>query len=106
MQLLIVEDERRVASFLERGLRAEGYAVAVARDGEEAVQLATGEPFDLIILDLRLPKKDGLTVLREIRQGKPTVPVLILTARDDLPSKVEGLNAGADDYLTKPFAVE
>lgn len=106
MQLLIVEDERRVASFLERGLRAEGYAVAVARDGEEAVQLATGEPFDLIILDLRLPKKDGLTVLREIRQVKPTVPVLILTARDDLPSKVEGLNAGADDYLTKPFAVE
>lgn len=106
MNLLIVEDERRVASFLERGLRAEGYAVTVARDGDRAARLAVGEPFSLVILDLRLPGKDGLAVLREIRAAKPTLPVLILTARDDLPSKVEGLNAGADDYLTKPFAFE
>ncbi len=106
MQLLIAEDERRVASFLERGLRAEGYAVTVAYDGERATQLATTEAFALVILDLRLPKKDGLAVLREIRASKPALPVLILTARDDLPSKVEGLNAGADDYLTKPFAFE
>lgn len=106
MNVLIVEDEKRVASFLERGLRAEGYAPAVARDGEEAVQLALSEPFDLVILDLRLPKRDGLSVLQEIRKIKPALPVLILTARDDVPSKVEGLNAGADDYLTKPFAFE
>lgn len=106
MNLLIVEDERRVASFLERGLRAEGYAVTVARDGDRAARLAVGEPFSLVILDLRLPGKDGLAVLREIRAAKPTLPVLILTALDDLPSKVEGLNAGADDYLTKPFAFE
>jgi DNA-binding response OmpR family regulator len=106
MQLLIVEDERRVASFLERGLRAEGFALTVARDGETAVELALGEPFDLVVLDLRLPKKDGLEVLQEIRRMKPGLPVLILTARDDLSSKVEGLNAGANDYLTKPFAFE
>ncbi len=106
MQLLIAEDEHRVASFLERGLRAEGYAVTVAHDGERAAQLATTEAFALVILDLRLPKKDGLAVLREIRAVKPALPVLILTARDDLPSKVEGLNTGADDYLTKPFAFE
>ncbi len=106
MQLLIVEDEKRVASFLERGLRAEGYLLTVAGDGEQAVDLATTVPFDLVILDLRLPKKDGLEALREIRKAKPALPVLILTARDDVPSKVEGLNAGADDYLTKPFAFE
>ena len=106
MQLLIVEDERRVASFLERGLRAEGFALTVARDGEKAVELALGQPFDLVILDLRLPKKDGLEVLQEIRRAKPALPVLILTARDDLSSKVKGLNAGANDYLTKPFAFE
>jgi two-component system, OmpR family, response regulator len=106
MHILVVEDERRVASFLERGLRAEGYTITIARDGDRGARLAASEEVTLVVLDLRLPDRDGLSVLRDIRAAKPALPVLILTARDDVRSKVEGLNAGADDYLTKPFAFE
>lgn len=106
MRILFIEDEKRIASFVDKGLRAEGYTTMLAEDGEEGSHLALVEDFDLVILDLLLPRKDGFTVLREIRQQKPTLPVIILTAKDDLESKVKGLDLGADDYLVKPFAFE
>jgi len=106
MRILLVEDDARVASFIRRGLREEHYTVDVARDGEEALFLAQTGEYDLIILDLLLPKRGGLDVLRTLRAEHLTVPVLILTAKDDLDDKVKGLNAGADDYLAKPFGFE
>ncbi|MDP3723421.1 MAG: response regulator transcription factor [Candidatus Omnitrophota bacterium] len=106
MRILLVEDDARVASFIRRGLREEHYTVDVARDGEEALFLAQTGEYDLIILDLLLPKRGGLDVLRTLRAERLTVPVLILTAKDDLDDKVKGLNAGADDYLAKPFGFE
>ena len=105
-RILIVEDEARLAGFLEKGLRANGYATKVAPDGESARRLADDSEFDLVILDLGLPDIDGLTVLREIRDRGVRLPVVILTARDDLADKVEGLDAGGDDYVTKPFGLE
>jgi len=106
MRILLVEDDPRVASFIRRGLREERYTVDVAKDGEQALFFAQTGEYDLIVLDVMLPKRDGLDVLRRLRSDRVTVPVLILTAKDELQDKVTGLNAGADDYLTKPFGFD
>ena len=104
MRILLVEDEPKVSSFIERGLAAERFAVDVANDGPSGLELATTYHYDLIILDLMLPRMDGTEVLRRIRSTNSTVPVLILTAKDAVADKVGNFEAGADDYLTKPFA--
>jgi DNA-binding response OmpR family regulator len=104
MKLLIVEDEVKVCSFLKQGFEEEMFTVDTANDGEQGAFLALTEDYDAIILDLMLPKKSGIEVLKEIRKEQ-NIPVLILTARGQLESKLEGLNLGADDYLTKPFAL-
>jgi len=104
MRILLVEDEKRLATGIARGLKDERYVVDIAYDGENALFLAETNAYDLIILDLMLPKKDGLSVCRELRNKKMNVPILMLTAKDTLKDKVLGLEAGADDYLTKPFA--
>lgn len=108
MTVLVVEDDERIASFLVKGLRAEGYPTAVAKDGEEAIELARriGEDLDLALLDLTLPGIGGLDVLRTWRKEQLRVPVIILTARDDVGTKVAGLDAGANDFVTKPFSFE
>lgn len=106
MTVLIIEDDERVASFLKRGLEAEGYGVKLARDGVSGMAQAVQTDCKLIILDLQIPGMHGLELCREIRSGGNRTPVLMLTARDTLGDKVQGLNAGADDYLTKPFAFE
>jgi DNA-binding response OmpR family regulator len=107
MRILVVEDERKVASFIRQGLEEEGHAVEVAADGVSALELVLAQPgYDLVILDVMLPKRDGLDVLKTLRARGVTTPVLILTARDAVADKVAGLDLGADDYLTKPFAFE
>jgi heavy metal response regulator len=106
MHILIVEDEKKVASFVQRGLEAEHYSVDVAYDGEEGLARLFDGDHDLVILDVMLPKRDGLSLLREARKRGVQIPMLLLTARDTLPDKVAGLDQGADDYLTKPFAFE
>jgi heavy metal response regulator len=106
MRLLVVEDEKKVASFMKRGLEEEGYAVDVAADGEAGLALGLERVHDVIILDIRLPKLDGLQVLQALRQDKVMTPVLLLTVRATIEDKVLGLDAGADDYLTKPFAFQ
>jgi two-component system, OmpR family, response regulator len=106
MLILIVEDEAAIARFLERGLNAQGHRVLCAYDGEEGTRLAVEEPVDLVLLDISLPRLDGREVLRRIRLRHPDLPVLMLTARDDTRNKVGALDAGADDYLTKPFVFE
>jgi two-component system copper resistance phosphate regulon response regulator CusR len=103
MRILVVEDDRKVAGFIEMGLREEGYAVDLARDGDEAIVLAHVNDYDAILLDLMLPKKNGLQVAAELRREGRTTPILMLTARDATEDVVRGLDAGADDYLTKPF---
>jgi len=104
MRVLIVEDERRLAQNIARGLReSAGYAVDVAFDGEDGLYMAQTNPYDLVLLDLMLPKVDGLTILKKIRQEGGDVPVLVLTARDEKDSIIALLNAGADDYMAKPF---
>ena len=103
MRILLVEDDSRVASFIRRGLREEHYTVDVAPDGEQALFLAQTNEYDLMVLDLMLPKRNGLDVLKTLRSENITVPILVLTAKDTRSDKVAGLNAGADDYLTKPF---
>jgi two-component system, OmpR family, copper resistance phosphate regulon response regulator CusR len=103
MRILVVEDDRKVAGFIEMGLREEGYAVDLARDGDEAIVLAHVNDYDAILLDLMLPKKNGLQVAAELRREGRTTPILMLTARDASEDVVRGLDAGADDYLTKPF---
>ncbi|MDY0383690.1 MAG: response regulator transcription factor [Geobacter sp.] len=104
MRILVVEDEKKVAAFIRRGLEEEGYSVDVAYDGAEGVQMAESVSYDLLIMDVMLPKKDGLTVVKELRQAGRSMPVLMLTARDTTDDIVAGLDAGSDDYLTKPFA--
>jgi two-component system copper resistance phosphate regulon response regulator CusR len=104
MRILLVEDEAKVSSFVARGLVAERFAVDVIADGQSGLELATTYSYDLVILDLMLPKMDGTQVLRRLRSQNVNVPVLILTARDAVADKVGNFEAGADDYLTKPFA--
>ena len=106
MRILLVEDEIKMASFIARGLKEEDYVVDVANDGEKALFQAEINPYDLIILDVILPVKDGITVCRELRSKKINVPILMLTSKDKIRDKVLGLNSGADDYLAKPFAFE
>ncbi len=103
-RILVVEDERKVLRSLRRGLEAEGYEVATASTGKDGYRLAAGEPFDCLVLDLLLPGRDGLQVLADLRRAGHTLPVLILTARDAVEDRVAGLDAGAEDYLVKPFA--
>lgn len=104
MRILVVEDERKVAAALQRGLEAESYSVAVAHTGEEGFYLASSEHFDLIVLDVMLPGRSGIEVLSTMRQREMRIPVLLLTAKDTIEDRVLGLDAGADDYLIKPFA--
>lgn len=104
MRILVVEDEKKVASFIKRGLEEEGYAVDVAYDGDDGLDLAEHTPYDLILMDVMLPKKDGITVIREMRGRDIATPVLCLTAKDTVDDIVQGLDSGSDDYLTKPFA--
>ena len=104
MRLLIVEDEKRIADFVARGLESAGYAVDVAPDGATALNLVHQTDYDLIILDMMLPDMDGLKVLEKVRNRKSSSPVLILSARSGVDDRVKGLELGADDYLTKPFA--
>jgi DNA-binding response OmpR family regulator len=99
MHILVAEDEPAIADFIEHGLNAEGYAVTVTGDGEEALQLATAHDFGMIVLDRMLPGRDGIAVLRELRKVKPDVRVIMLTARTDIDDRVEGLDAGAVDYM-------
>lgn len=104
MRILVVEDEKKVSSFIKRGLEEEKYEVDTAGDGEEGMKMALGKPYDLIVLDWMLPKKDGLTLVKELREKKTMTPVLMLTAKDSLEDIIAGLDSGSDDYLTKPFA--
>jgi DNA-binding response OmpR family regulator len=105
MRILLVEDERRVASFISRALRENSYAVDLAETGEKAIAMAARKPYDSILLDVRLPGLSGIQVCRELRQADIDTPILMLTARGLVEQRVEGLDAGADDYLTKPFAI-
>lgn len=104
MKILVVEDEKKVASFIKRGLAAEHYDVTTVHDGAEGFKQALNGDFNLVILDVSLPKKDGITIVNELRSAGNRVPVLMLTARDTTEDVVAGLDAGSDDYLTKPFA--
>jgi DNA-binding response OmpR family regulator len=105
-RILIAEDEPRIASFLQKGLRAAGYVTTVVTNGIDAAGYARGDDYDLLILDLGLPGQDGLAALAQIRARGERVPVIVLTARDAVPDRVTGLDLGADDYLTKPFSFE
>lgn len=106
MRILVVEDDRKAARFLKQGLEEEGHLVDVAADGEEGAQLGHLNPYDLIVSDVQLPKKDGLQLSRELRREGVETPILMLTARDSIEDIVRGLDAGADDYMTKPFALD
>lgn len=105
MRILLIEDERKVASFVARALREKSYAVDIAESGEKGLEMATGAPYDAILLDIRLPGMDGIAVCRQMREDGVETPILMLTARVLVEERVQGLNAGADDYLTKPFAL-
>ena len=104
MRILLIEDEKKTAAFIRKGLEEESYVVEVARDGEAGLQLALATQFDLFLIDVMLPKKDGWTVVEELRGKGVHTPILFLTARDSVPDRVKGLELGADDYLVKPFA--
>ncbi|MBN9315887.1 MAG: response regulator transcription factor [Devosia sp.] len=106
MKILVVEDDRRIASFLERGLTAEGYQVSVEHDGRDGLERARQGDFDIVILDRMLPYVDGLEIARLLREERASAMILMLTAKDSLSDKIEGLKGGADDYLTKPFAFD
>src|SRR4051794_20738764 len=105
MRVLVVEDEKKTASFIRKALQAESFAVDVSHDGADALLMAGQTSFDAIVLDIMLPGRDGLSVLRQLRDQKNNAPVLLLSARGQVNERVEGLNAGADDYLAKPFAL-
>lgn len=106
MRVLVVEDQKKIASFIRKGLEEEGMVVDVCYDGDEGYGLACSEPYDALVLDIMLPGRDGLSILKNLRKKKNAVPVVMLTARSELDERLEGLNLGADDYLTKPFYIE
>lgn len=106
MRILVVEDEHKIANSIKKGLEQESFAVDVAYDGEEGFDLASSEEYDIIVLDLMLPKISGIETCKKLRSEGTHTPILILTARGEVSDKVEGLNSGADDYLVKPFALE
>lgn len=106
MRILVIEDEEEIASFVKKGLIAENFAVDCAFDGEEGLKRAHINEYDLVVLDIKLPKKDGLEVCRQLRRSGKTFPIIILSVKDDMHTKVDALNTGADDYLTKPFSFE
>ncbi|MGO9145129.1 MAG: heavy metal response regulator transcription factor [Desulfomonilia bacterium] len=106
MRILVIEDEKKVAEFISNGLNEEGYAVDIAHDGDQGYFLATTNEYDAILLDIMLPKMDGITLCTNLRGEENHTPILMLTAKDAIKDKVRGLDAGADDYLTKPFAFE
>ncbi|MDE3068393.1 MAG: response regulator transcription factor [Verrucomicrobiota bacterium] len=103
MRVLVVEDERKTASFVRKALQSEGFAVDACHNGNDALAALRYTPFDVVVLDIMLPGRDGLSVLRQLRERKNATPVLLLSARGEVNERVEGLNAGADDYLPKPF---
>jgi two-component system copper resistance phosphate regulon response regulator CusR len=104
VRILVIEDEKKTASFVERGLREGGFVVDVANDGEEGLRVALAGRHDLLVLDVMLPKRDGWSIVSELRRAKVSMPVLFLTARDSVPDRVKGFDLGGDDYLVKPFA--
>jgi len=106
MRVLVVEDQPKFLSFIQHGLEEQGMTVDAVADGDEAYELATSTPYDIIVLDIMLPGRDGLSILRNLRANGSNVPVILVTARSGLNEKVEGLNLGADDYLAKPFYIE
>ena len=105
MRVLVVEDEKKTASFIRKALQAESFAVDVCHNGNDALAAVSGTPFDALVLDIMLPGRDGLSLLRQLRERKNSTPVLLLSARGEVNERVDGLNAGADDYLPKPFAL-
>ena len=106
MKVLVIEDERKIASFLRKGLEAQGFVVDHVANGDEGYALATTQPYDAAVLDIMLPGRDGLSILRKLRGRKISLPVILLTARSELNERLEGLNLGADDYLFKPIDAE
>lgn len=106
MKILVIEDEKKIASLLRKGLEAQGFVVDVSHHGDEGYTLATTRPYDALVLDIMLPGRDGLSILRNLRERKIALPVILLTARSELNERLEGLNLGADDYLAKPFFIE
>jgi DNA-binding response OmpR family regulator len=106
MNLLVVEDEKKIANLINKGLREQGYNVDVVHDGNAGFERATSRPYDAVILDIMIPGRDGLNLLRALRERNISTPVMILTARGDVNEKVEGLDAGADDYMAKPFSMD
>jgi two-component system, OmpR family, response regulator len=106
MRILIAEDEKKIAAFVRKGLLEVGFNPVVCHRGDDALHLASTERFDAVVLDVMLPGRDGLSILRQLREQRNRVPVILLTAREGLSERVEGLNLGADDYITKPFSIE
>jgi DNA-binding response OmpR family regulator len=106
MKVLVIEDEKKIAAFVRKGLEAAGFVLDVCHHGDEGYTLATTRPYDALVLDIMLPGRDGLSILRNLRERKNPLPVILLTARSELNERLEGLNLGADDYLTKPFHIE
>ena len=106
MRILVVEDERKIATFIQKGLKECGFGVDIVHRGDEALEIIEENHFDAVVLDIMLPGRDGLSVLRILRQRSNAVPVIILTARGEISEKVEGLDLGADDYLAKPFSID
>ncbi len=106
MKLLVIEDEAKIASLLKKGLQEQGFTVDISGDGEDGLERATKTPYDAIVIDIMLPKRDGLSVLKTLRTRKVTAPVMIITARGDVNERIEGLNLGADDYMAKPFSMD
>jgi DNA-binding response OmpR family regulator len=106
MKLLVIEDEAKIASLLKKGLQGQGFTVDISGDGEDGFERATKTPYDAIVIDIMLPKRDGLSVLKMLRTRKVTAPVMIITARGDVNERVEGLNLGADDCMAKPFSMD